>query len=283
MGVPLTRDPGRCRTYIPAVELMFPLTIAAPSGLSTLRSHPLLRDSARNRSRGTTVSQTAPLPANSDETAIEHVDVLVVGAGISGIGAAYHLTHQSPEKSFVVLEGMDEEIGRQHDAVLAAEARIAFLEQERDQDPLTPLLNRRAILADIAQLQRLDQAEQRRSSVILVDIPGWETSMAALARERREALLDRLGQALLGAVGLNPAARIAGARFAVLAVGLTGEKALALAHDCARALARPLVGTGDLRLPEPELGLIALPREGEAEEILARAEAALRPRAGVKR
>lgn len=182
-----------------------------------------------------------------------------------------------------VLEGMDEEIGRQHDAVLAAEARIAFLEQERDQDPLTPLLNRRAILADIAQLQRLDQAEQRRSSVILVDIPAWETSMAALARERREALLDRLGQALLGAVGLNPAARIAGARFAVLAVGLTGEKALALAHDCARALARPLVGTGDLRLPEPELGLIALPREGEAEEILARAEAALRPRAGVKR
>jgi cation diffusion facilitator CzcD-associated flavoprotein CzcO len=33
-----------------------------------------------------------------------HFDVLVVGAGISGIGAAWHLTKQSPETSFVVLE-----------------------------------------------------------------------------------------------------------------------------------------------------------------------------------
>jgi cation diffusion facilitator CzcD-associated flavoprotein CzcO len=32
------------------------------------------------------------------------VDVLVVGAGISGVGGAYHLSKQCPEKSFVVLE-----------------------------------------------------------------------------------------------------------------------------------------------------------------------------------
>jgi len=38
------------------------------------------------------------------DTAVEHVDVLVVGAGISGVGAAYHLRDQYPEKSFVVLE-----------------------------------------------------------------------------------------------------------------------------------------------------------------------------------
>ena len=40
------------------------------------------------------------------ETAVktEHFDVLVVGAGISGVGAAYHLTHQRPDSSFVVLE-----------------------------------------------------------------------------------------------------------------------------------------------------------------------------------
>ncbi len=38
-------------------------------------------------------------------TAAEHVDVLVVGAGISGIGAAYHLQTSSPDRSFVILEG----------------------------------------------------------------------------------------------------------------------------------------------------------------------------------
>lgn len=53
------------------------------------------------------MSQTAPAQSDTASGAIEHVDVLVVGAGISGIGAAYHLTHQRPGTSFVVLEGMD--------------------------------------------------------------------------------------------------------------------------------------------------------------------------------
>ena len=37
----------------------------------------------------------------------EHVDVLVVGAGISGVSAAHHLQTQCPEKSFLILEGRD--------------------------------------------------------------------------------------------------------------------------------------------------------------------------------
>jgi len=35
---------------------------------------------------------------------VEHVDVLIVGAGISGVGAAWHLEHQCPGKSYAVLE-----------------------------------------------------------------------------------------------------------------------------------------------------------------------------------
>jgi monooxygenase len=37
----------------------------------------------------------------------EHVDVLIVGAGISGIGAAYHLTQECPDRSFVLLDALD--------------------------------------------------------------------------------------------------------------------------------------------------------------------------------
>ena len=36
---------------------------------------------------------------------IEHFDVLVVGAGISGIGAGYHLQANCPDRSYVILEG----------------------------------------------------------------------------------------------------------------------------------------------------------------------------------
>ena len=44
---------------------------------------------------------------NSVNNKNEHVDVLVVGAGLSGIGSAYHLKTQLPDKSFCVLDGME--------------------------------------------------------------------------------------------------------------------------------------------------------------------------------
>ena len=38
---------------------------------------------------------------------MEHVDVVVVGAGLTGIGAGYHLQTMSPDRSYVILEGRD--------------------------------------------------------------------------------------------------------------------------------------------------------------------------------
>ncbi len=45
--------------------------------------------------------------ARPDPARTEHFDVLIVGAGISGVGAAYHLTHQRPGTTFVVLEAQE--------------------------------------------------------------------------------------------------------------------------------------------------------------------------------
>lgn len=41
------------------------------------------------------------------ESDIERVDVLIVGAGLSGIGAAHYLLTDTPDKSFVILEARD--------------------------------------------------------------------------------------------------------------------------------------------------------------------------------
>jgi len=49
-----------------------------------------------------TATETLASPAKT-----ENFDVLIVGAGISGVGAAYHLTQQRPGTSFVVLEALD--------------------------------------------------------------------------------------------------------------------------------------------------------------------------------
>lgn len=37
----------------------------------------------------------------------EHFDVVIVGAGISGVGAGYHLQDKAPDRSYVILEGRD--------------------------------------------------------------------------------------------------------------------------------------------------------------------------------
>ncbi|MEO5903866.1 MAG: NAD(P)/FAD-dependent oxidoreductase, partial [Gemmatimonadaceae bacterium] len=38
---------------------------------------------------------------------LEHVDVLIVGAGLSGIGAAYHIQTSCPKKTYAIFEGRD--------------------------------------------------------------------------------------------------------------------------------------------------------------------------------
>jgi len=44
---------------------------------------------------------------STSETAPRDFDVLIVGAGISGIGTAYHLKTRAPGKTFAILEGRD--------------------------------------------------------------------------------------------------------------------------------------------------------------------------------
>ena len=53
----------------------------------------------------TEVSVTEQL---GEPVSVEHFDVLIVGAGISGVGAAYHLQEQCPGKSMVVLEALED-------------------------------------------------------------------------------------------------------------------------------------------------------------------------------
>ena len=40
--------------------------------------------------------------------AVEHLDVVIVGAGISGIGAGCHLQKKCPGKRFLILEGRED-------------------------------------------------------------------------------------------------------------------------------------------------------------------------------
>ena len=53
------------------------------------------------------MSEVKEQQRRSDVAACEEFDVLIVGAGMSGIGSAYHLKTQCPDKRFAILEAQD--------------------------------------------------------------------------------------------------------------------------------------------------------------------------------
>ena len=52
-------------------------------------------------------NRTTPDEHVERDDRVEHVDVLIVGAGISGLGAAYHLRQAFPDRSFVLLDALE--------------------------------------------------------------------------------------------------------------------------------------------------------------------------------
>ena len=61
------------------------------------------------------MSEITPLTAGAPG-GLEHFDVLIVGAGISGFGAAHHLGEKCPGKRYAILESKESYGGtwRQH-------------------------------------------------------------------------------------------------------------------------------------------------------------------------
>ena len=51
------------------------------------------------------MNQQAGIP---EHAAAEHFDVLIIGAGISGVGGAVHMQEQLPGRSYAILEVQDD-------------------------------------------------------------------------------------------------------------------------------------------------------------------------------
>jgi len=54
----------------------------------------------------TTAPATASKQGTEDIRDVGHGSVLIVGAGVSGIGAAHHLRDRFPDRTFVILDAL---------------------------------------------------------------------------------------------------------------------------------------------------------------------------------
>src|SRR4051794_30817976 len=66
-----------------------------------------LRPGLRRREHGGIRRSRCPgrsVMTTTERTEVEHLDVLVIGAGMSGIGAAYYLQREHPHRSYAILE-----------------------------------------------------------------------------------------------------------------------------------------------------------------------------------
>lgn len=129
---------------------------------------------------------------------VEHFDVVVVGAGLSGIGAAWHLQDRSPDRSYVILEGR-ERLGGTWDLF-----RYPGIRSDSDMYTLgfsfKPWTNAKAI-ADGPSILRYLEETSREYGIdehirygIRVESAAWSTERAAwdvVARRGEETLRFR--------------------------------------------------------------------------------------------
>src|SRR5580658_7259609 len=66
---------------------------------------PIFRCLTRTGKEAMSVPRGSPDASGGMIVTIDHFDVLIVGAGLSGIGAGYHLQSTCPDKTYAILEG----------------------------------------------------------------------------------------------------------------------------------------------------------------------------------
>ncbi len=109
------------------------------------------------------------------------------------------------------------EIARLSAALAAAEARIAHLTDLCDQDPLLPLLNRRALLREAARFAALAERYAFQAALLYIDLDGLKAINDSQGHAAGDAALRHIADLLLGNTRASDlVGRLGGDEFAVL-------------------------------------------------------------------
>lgn len=138
------------------------------------------------------------------------------------------------------------EVQHLRDELELAKKRMDHLEQLADQDPLTPVMNRRAFVREMSRIMAFAERYDAVSAVLFFDVNGLKEINDSLGHAAGDAALSHVAEALVANVrSSDVVGRLGGDEFGVILARADEEQAAGKAQFLADAIAaRPLAWEG---------------------------------------
>jgi diguanylate cyclase (GGDEF)-like protein len=175
------------------------------------------------------------------------------------------------------MQGLLGEIDDLRGEVGRLKTRMAEIEDEADRDALTPLLNRRALLRELARIRTFAQRYGSPASLVYFDLDDLKGVNDRLGHAAGDAALKAVAERLLENVRESDiVGRMGGDEFAVILAQADRATAEAKAATLARAIEAEPLRFGDWSAPlHISWGVREITQDAEPEALVADADAAM--------
>jgi diguanylate cyclase (GGDEF)-like protein len=168
------------------------------------------------------------------------------------------------------IEDLRGEVGR-------LKGRLAEIEDLADRDPLTPLLNRRALMRELGRIRTFSQRYGSAASLVYFDLDELKSVNDRFGHAAGDACLKAVADRLAANVrDSDIVGRMGGDEFAVILVQADQVTAEAKAASLARAIEAEPLRFGDWSAPlHVSFGVREITQDLEPEALVAQADAAM--------
>jgi diguanylate cyclase (GGDEF)-like protein len=168
------------------------------------------------------------------------------------------------------LDELRQEVGR-------LKARLAGAEELADRDALTPLLNRRAFVRELARVRTFAERYGAPASLVYFDLDGFKAINDRLGHAAGDAALKAVAERLVASVRESDVVgRMGGDEFAIILVQADQAVAEAKAASLAEAIERdPILVAGQQAHVRLSYGVREIAPDTDTEALVAEADAAM--------
>jgi diguanylate cyclase (GGDEF)-like protein len=182
----------------------------------------------------------------------------------------------TPAAEAAILE-LVAEIDRLKEEIAATRKRIVFLENLADEDPLTPVANRRAFIRELTRVAALARRHGTPSSVLYFDIDGMKTINDRFGHAAGDRVLVAIADSLVANVRASDlVGRLGGDEFGIILAHTDDAAARGKAAVLAKGIAELGIEAEGGKVPvSATFGISAITGVEDAEAALAAADKAM--------